>query len=160
MRYNTYISRGVAWAKWSLLEIGIGWEGVIPPLVFFFSRKRTAERIVNKQGGSTVLSVTIVKEVFEVGTVEKEKWNHAFWRYSKQCFGIWKCWEHFEIIEAQRCILVQFKSMVLEVGTVEKNFKARTLNGAFSCILNQYFGSWNYSDFSRSRTLKGAFWRK
>ena len=32
---------------------------------------------------------------------------------------------------------------VLEVGTAEKNVKARKLNGALWCCMKRCFGSWN-----------------
>ena len=51
------------------------------------------------------------------------------WRNLKRCVGSWNCWDSFRK-DTQWCILTQ--CFVLKVGTAEKRWKARTLNGAFS----------------------------
>jgi len=42
----------------------------------------------------------------------------------------------------------------LEVGTAEKNVKARKLNGAFWCYLKRCFGSWNFLEYFETNEAK------
>ena len=124
-----------------------------------------------------VYSDAIRTYFLEVGTDEnmlKSRMMYgAFWRYLKQYYWSWNCWEFFKSNDAKRCILALYETMVwklellrtswkqgwcmvhsdaiwnnvIEVGTAEKILKARTLNGAFWHYLKRCFGSWNCWEF-------------
>ena len=96
--------------------------------------------------------------------------------------GGWNCWEYFKIKDADMCKLTVFKTMllevellkkltltvhsnviwndVLEVGSAEKRFKARSLYNAFCLNLKRCFGNWNLWDFFLNLSqYERMFWR-
>ena len=128
-----------------------------------------------------VYSYAIWNYVLEVGTAENilkaRTLNGAFWRYLKQYYWSWNCWEFFKSNDAKRCILALYETMVwklellrtswkqgwcmvhsdaiwnnvIEVGTAEKILKARTQNCAFWRFLKH---------FIRKLELLRKFWKQ
>ena len=95
----------------------------------------------------------------------------------------WHCWESLETKDTQRCILkrkyfflklehlrtfwnqghcmVHSGSIwndVLEVGTAEKNLKARTQNVAFCRCLERFLTSWNCWENFESK--EASWWKR
>ena len=63
----------------------------------------------------------------------------------------------FKIKAAKRRILTLFEAMFLEVATVEKSLKSRTLNGAFIRYLRRCFGSWDCGEPFENKDASCAF---
>ena len=64
--------------------------------------------------------------------------NDAFWRYLKQCFGSWNCWENVESEDANWGILTLFVRMFFLLWNCREIF-TKTLNGAIWRNLKRCF---------------------